>query len=35
MTPEVIVAPVADLERAKAFYAAKLGFDADTDAQVT
>jgi catechol 2,3-dioxygenase-like lactoylglutathione lyase family enzyme len=35
MTLEVIVVPVADVERAKAFYAEKLGFHVDTDAQLT
>jgi catechol 2,3-dioxygenase-like lactoylglutathione lyase family enzyme len=34
MTLEVIVVPVADVERAKEFYAEKLGFDVDTDAQL-
>jgi len=35
MTLEVIVVPVADVERAKDFYAGKLGFNVDTDAQIT
>jgi catechol 2,3-dioxygenase-like lactoylglutathione lyase family enzyme len=35
MTLEVIVVPVADVERAKQFYAGKLGFNVDTDAQLT
>jgi catechol 2,3-dioxygenase-like lactoylglutathione lyase family enzyme len=35
MTLEVVVVPVADVERAKDFYAGKLGFDVDTDAQLT
>jgi catechol 2,3-dioxygenase-like lactoylglutathione lyase family enzyme len=35
MTLEVIVVPVADVERAKDFYAGKLGFNVDTDAQVS
>jgi catechol 2,3-dioxygenase-like lactoylglutathione lyase family enzyme len=35
MTLEVIVVPVADVERAKDFYAGKLGFNVDTDAQLT
>ncbi|HEX6461046.1 MAG TPA: VOC family protein [Thermoleophilaceae bacterium] len=32
---EVIVVPVADLDRAKAFYSEKLGFNVDVDRQVT
>jgi catechol 2,3-dioxygenase-like lactoylglutathione lyase family enzyme len=35
MTLEVIVVPVADVERAKEFYAGKLGFNVDTDAQLS
>jgi catechol 2,3-dioxygenase-like lactoylglutathione lyase family enzyme len=35
MTLEVIVVPVADVQRAKDFYAGKLGFNVDTDAQLT
>jgi catechol 2,3-dioxygenase-like lactoylglutathione lyase family enzyme len=35
MTLEVIMVPVSDVERAKGFYADKLGFKVDTDAQVT
>jgi SAM-dependent methyltransferase len=35
MTLEVIVVPVADVERAKQFYAGKLGFNVDTDAQIS
>jgi catechol 2,3-dioxygenase-like lactoylglutathione lyase family enzyme len=35
MTLEVIVVPVADVGRAKDFYAGKLGFNVDTDAQLT
>jgi catechol 2,3-dioxygenase-like lactoylglutathione lyase family enzyme len=35
MTLEVIVVPVSDVERAKEFYAGKLGFNVDTDAQPT
>ena len=35
MTLEVIVVPVADVDRAKDFYAGKLGFNVDTDAQLT
>lgn len=35
MTLEVIVVPVADVERAKDFYAGKLGFNVDTDAQIS
>jgi len=35
MTLEVIVVPVADVERAKDFYAGKLGFNVDTDAQLS
>jgi catechol 2,3-dioxygenase-like lactoylglutathione lyase family enzyme len=35
MTLEVVVVPVSDVDRAKDFYAGKLGFDVDTDAQVT
>ena len=32
MTLEVIVVPVSDVDRAKDFYAEKLGFNVDTDA---
>ena len=35
MTLEVIVVPVTDVERSKDFYAGKLGFNVDTDAQLT
>jgi catechol 2,3-dioxygenase-like lactoylglutathione lyase family enzyme len=35
MTLEVVVVPVADVERAKEFYAGKLGFNVDTDAQLS
>jgi catechol 2,3-dioxygenase-like lactoylglutathione lyase family enzyme len=35
MTLEVIVVPVSDVERAREFYADKLGFKVDTDAQLT
>ena len=35
MTLEVIVVPVTDVERAKDFYAGKLGFNVDTDAQLS
>lgn len=35
MTLEVIVVPVSDVERAKDFYANKVGFRVDTDAQLT
>lgn len=35
MTLEVIVVPVSDVERAKDFYADKVGFRVDTDAQLT
>ncbi len=35
MTLEVIVVPVSDVERAKDFYADKVGFKVDTDAQLT
>jgi catechol 2,3-dioxygenase-like lactoylglutathione lyase family enzyme len=35
MTLELIVVPVADVERAKEFYAEKVGFKVDTDAQLT
>jgi catechol 2,3-dioxygenase-like lactoylglutathione lyase family enzyme len=35
MTLEVIVIPVSDVERAKEFYADKIGFKVDTDAQLT
>jgi catechol 2,3-dioxygenase-like lactoylglutathione lyase family enzyme len=35
MTLEVIVVPVTDVERAKDFYAEKLGFNVDTDAQLS
>jgi len=33
-TLEVVVVPVSDLDRAKTFYAEKLGFDVDHDTQV-
>jgi catechol 2,3-dioxygenase-like lactoylglutathione lyase family enzyme len=32
---EVVVVPVADVDRAKAFYAERLGFNVDVDRQVT
>jgi catechol 2,3-dioxygenase-like lactoylglutathione lyase family enzyme len=32
---ELVVIPVADVDRAKAFYVEQLGFDADVDAQVS
>jgi len=32
---EVVVVPVSDVDRAKAFYTAKLGFNADVDRQVS
>jgi catechol 2,3-dioxygenase-like lactoylglutathione lyase family enzyme len=35
MTLEVIVLPVSDVERAKEFYADKVGFEVDTDAQLS
>ena len=35
MTLEVLVVPVSDVERSRAFYADKLGFDVDTDAQLS
>jgi catechol 2,3-dioxygenase-like lactoylglutathione lyase family enzyme len=35
MTLEVLVVPVSDVERAKDFYGDKLGFNVDTDAQLT
>jgi catechol 2,3-dioxygenase-like lactoylglutathione lyase family enzyme len=35
MTLEVIVVPVSDVNRAKDFYAGKLGFNVDTDAQLS
>jgi catechol 2,3-dioxygenase-like lactoylglutathione lyase family enzyme len=35
MTLEVIVVPVSDVERSKEFYADKLGFNVDTDAQLS
>jgi len=35
MSLEVIVVPVSDVDRAKDFYAEKLGFNVDTDAQLT
>jgi catechol 2,3-dioxygenase-like lactoylglutathione lyase family enzyme len=35
MTLEVIVVPVSDVDRAKDFYAEKLGFNVDTDAQLS
>ena len=33
-TLEVVVVPVADVDRAKAFYAGKLGFDVDHDTRI-
>ena len=35
MTLEVVAVPVSDVERSKRFYAETLGFNVDTDAQVT
>jgi catechol 2,3-dioxygenase-like lactoylglutathione lyase family enzyme len=35
MTLEVLVVPVSDVERSKQFYADKLGFNVDTDAQLS
>jgi catechol 2,3-dioxygenase-like lactoylglutathione lyase family enzyme len=35
MTLEVIVVPVADVERAKDFYAGKLGFNVDHDTKIS
>lgn len=35
MTLEVLVVPVSDVERSREFYADKLGFDVDTDAQLS
>jgi catechol 2,3-dioxygenase-like lactoylglutathione lyase family enzyme len=35
MTLEVLVVPVSDVERSKDFYADKLGFNVDTDAQLS
>ncbi len=35
MTLEVVVVPVTDVDRAKDFYAGKLGFNVDTDAQLS
>jgi catechol 2,3-dioxygenase-like lactoylglutathione lyase family enzyme len=35
MTLEVLVVPVSDVERAKDFYGDKLGFNVDTDAQLS
>jgi catechol 2,3-dioxygenase-like lactoylglutathione lyase family enzyme len=35
MTLEVLVVPVTDVERAKDFYGDKLGFNVDTDAQLS
>jgi catechol 2,3-dioxygenase-like lactoylglutathione lyase family enzyme len=35
MTLEVLVVPVSDVERSREFYADKLGFHVDTDAQLT
>lgn len=35
MTLEVIVVPVSDVEQSKRFYAEKLGFNLDTDAQIS
>ena len=34
-TLEVVVVPVSDVDRAKAFYAEKLGFDVDHDAKIS
>ena len=34
-TLEVVVVPVADVDRAKAFYADRLGFDVDHDTEVS
>ena len=34
-TLEVVAVPVSDVERAKAFYAEKLGFDVDHDAKIS
>ena len=34
-TLEVVIVPVADVDRAKAFYAEKLGFDVDHDTTVS
>src|SRR4028119_2394728 len=34
-TLEVVVVPVSDVDRAKAFYAEKLGFDADHDTKIS
>ena len=35
MTLEVLVVPVSDVERSREFYADKLGFNVDTDAQLS
>ena len=35
MTLEVLVVPVSDVERSREFYAGKLGFNVDTDAQLS
>jgi hypothetical protein len=34
-TPEVVVVPVADVDRAKTFYAERLGFNVDHDTKVS
>jgi len=34
-TLEVVVVPVSDVDRAKTFYAEKLGFDVDHDTKVS
>src|SRR4028118_2444522 len=34
-TLEVVVVPVSDVDRAKAFYAEKLGFDVDHDTKIS
>ena len=34
-TLEVVVVPVSDVDRAKAFYAEQLGFNVDHDTQVS
>jgi catechol 2,3-dioxygenase-like lactoylglutathione lyase family enzyme len=34
-TLEVVVVPVSDVDRAKTFYAAKLGFDVDHDTRIS
>jgi catechol 2,3-dioxygenase-like lactoylglutathione lyase family enzyme len=35
MTLEVLVVPVSDVERSREFYADRLGFNVDTDAQLS